>query len=122
MKIHRQDVIKFEYEGHPFEAKVTRLTALQQLDLNLAFSELSDIEDEFSAERTRKVYKITLDILATVTDDLKGFEDLDGWPKEIEERKRLLDLAGVEFLTAYDKAYGEATRTSKGEEDFLEDT
>jgi hypothetical protein len=107
-RLYAKETIKFEFKGHSFEMDVVRLPMKEQMRFSLKATRL----DEQSRSKDREIaddalvagFELQGDMLAYVVEDLRGFEDLDEWPKEHAERVKIL-CHDSDFLIAAMGAY-----------------
>ena len=113
-EIYKKDTLKFEVEGSTIELDVTRLTATESLQFN---SKISRMDPELSSvESQEALVLLYMDLLSSIVDNIRGISGKFVWPEDRDERRKVLDAAGFDFVFTAALAYKESGKVKESEE------
>lgn len=107
-KIYAKETLKFVLEKNKFEMDVIRMPMRDQMRFGLkgtrVQAEMDSKDPDISEMAFVASFELQADMLATVIQDLRGFSDLEEWPKDHDKRVDILCHDG-NFLVAAMAAY-----------------
>jgi hypothetical protein len=107
-KLYKKETVKFKVDGCDIEMDVNRLSAKEGMQYAMKSSRSQDLlkseDHEVVMTATMDSFQMQIDLLAEIITDIRGIDDLDGWPEDQEERKAVLGSSN-EFLMAAVTAY-----------------